>query len=384
MTDVEFLVVAGEASGDMYGAQVVRRLRERFPDARFFGLGGDRMREQGVELLSDISQTAVVGPFEAVGHFAGLFRLFRQLTSRVEAAPRPAAGIFIDFPDFNMRLARRAHLVGVPVIYYVSPQVWAWRPGRVRELGQIVDKMLVILPFEERIYRDAGLDAEFVGHPLVDTVSARLTRQVFLTRYRLDPGRPLVALLPGSRRKELKYILPTLCLAVDKISAHKPETQFVLPVAPGLEPAFINRFIRTRPITTVSGDRYEAIRYSRAAIVASGTATLETALLGTPEVIVYRIGRATWWLGKLMLKVRMFGLVNIILGEEIVPELFQDRMTPDNVAQATIRLMDDVWLQSRIRNQYERLRRQLGGGDVAARVAEVVAGVVAARQSGKS
>ena len=359
----------------MYGAAVVRRLRERFPDATLFGLGGEGMRAAGVELLGDISRTAVVGPFEAIGHFGSLFQLFRKLTARIETKPRPAAAILIDFPDFNMRLARRARAAGVPVIYYVSPQIWAWRSGRIRELKQIVDKMLVILPFEERIYRDAGIDVEFVGHPLVDTVRARLARNVFLGKYKLDPSRPIIALLPGSRRKELRYILPTLCRAADRILERRPESQFVLPVAPGLPRGLVQKLLGACPISIVVGDTYEAIRYSRVAIVASGTATLETALLGTPEVIVYRIGRATWWVGKALLRVRMFGLVNIILGEEIVPELFQDRMTPENVARETLRLMDDVWAQARIRNHYERLRRQLGGGDVAARVADVVAGM---------
>lgn len=373
---LRFLIVAGEASGEMYGAAVAQRMQERFPDATFFGLGGERMREVGVELVGDIRATAVVGPFEAVSHFGRLFQLFRKLTALIEAEPRPAAAIFIDFPDFNMRLARRARAAGIPVIYYVSPQVWAWRSGRIEELKQIVDKMLVILPFEEQLYRHAGIDAEFVGHPLVNTVRANLGRREFLTKYRLDPSHAIVALLPGSRRKELRYILPPLCKAVDLILERKPGTQFVLPLASGIDQRFVDSFLEGRPITIVDGDTYSAIRYSRTAIVASGTATLETALLGTPEVIVYRIGRATWFLGKAMLRIRMFGLVNIILGEEVVPELFQDRMTPENIAGETLKLMDDVWAQSRVRNQYERVRRKLGGGDVAARVADVVAGMV--------
>lgn len=372
MTSPEFLIVAGEASGEMYGAEVASRLRDRFPGCTLFGLGGERMREAGVELLADISRTAVVGPFEAIGHFGGLFQLFRKLTARLEGQNRPAAAIFIDFPDFNMRLARRARVAGVPVVYYVSPQIWAWRPGRIRELRETVDKMLVILPFEAEIYRQAGIDVEFVGHPLVEMVRARLPRRAFFEKYGLDSERPLVALLPGSRRKEVRYILPTLVSAVDRILEAKPGTQFVLPAAPGLDRDFVRGFLGNRPVTLVRGDTYEAIRYARAAVVASGTATLETALLGTPEVIVYRIGRATWWLGKAMLRVRMFGLVNIILGEEIVPELFQDRMTPENVARETIRLMDDVWTQSRIRSHYERVRRQLGSGDPASRVVDAV------------
>ena len=333
------------------------------------------MRDAGVESVADISHTAVVGPFEAISHFGSLYRVFRSLSRLVEDQP-PSAAVLIDFPDFNMRLAGRLKALGIPVVYYIGPQVWAWRPGRVNQIREVVDKMLVILPFEEEIYRRAGIDVEFVGHPLLDNVHPRMARGAFLAKYRLDNNKPLVALLPGSRRKELRYILPTVCLAVDRILAEKPDTQFVLPVATGLSEDFVRGFLGSRPIRLVKGDTYDAIRYSRAAIVASGTATLETALLGTPEVIVYRIGRATWLLGKFLLKVRMFGLVNIILGEEVVPELYQDRMTEANVAEITLKLMEDVWIQSEIRGNYEKLRRKLGSGDVAGKVADAVAGVV--------
>jgi lipid-A-disaccharide synthase len=375
VTSKQFLVVAGEASGDMYGAQVARALEAKFRGSRVFGLGGERMREAGVESVADITRTAVVGPFEAMGHIGALYSVFRKLSRLVEDDP-PSAAILIDFPDFNLRLAGRLKALGVPVVYYISPQVWAWRPGRVRQIREVVDKMLVILPFEEEIYRRAGIDVEFVGHPLLDTVRPRMTRGAFHAKYRLNNDGPLVALLPGSRRKELRYILPTVCLAVDLILAEKPDTQFVLPVASGLSADFVQRFLGARPIRLVRDDTYDAIRYSRAAIVASGTATLETALLGTPEVIVYRIGRATWLLGKFLLRVRMFGLVNIISGEEVVPELYQNRMTPANVAEVTLKLMDDVWAQSEIRGNYEKLRRKLGAGNVAEKVADAVAVVV--------
>ncbi len=375
MTSKRFLVVAGEASGDMYGAQVARALKRKFRTSHVFGLGGERMRAAGVKLTADITRMAVVGPFEAIGHVGALYRVFRKLTRLVEDDP-PSAALLIDFPDFNMRLAGRLKALGIPVVYYIGPQVWAWRPGRVRQIREVVDKMLVILPFEADIYQRAGIDVEFVGHPLIDTVRPRMTRGAFLAKYRLENNRPLVALLPGSRRKELHYILPTVCLAVDLILTEKPDTQFVLPVASGLSADFVQGFLGARPIRLVGDDTYDAIRYSRAAIVASGTATLETALLGTPEVIVYRIGRATWLLGKLLLKVRMFGLVNIILGEEVVPELYQARMTPANVAKVTLELMDDVWAQSLIRGNYEKLRRQLGTGNVAEKVADALAVVV--------
>jgi lipid-A-disaccharide synthase len=365
-------MVAGEPSGDMYGAEVARSLFKKFPGCEIYGLGGQQMRQAGVQLEGDISKTAVVGPFEVITHLGSLYRVFRHLAERVESEA-PTAAILIDFPDFNLRLAKRVKQAGAPVFYYVSPQVWAWREGRIKQIKELVDKMLVIFPFEEEIYRNAEIDVEFVGHPLLDMVCATKSKEEFCAKYRLEPKKPILALLPGSRRKEIRYILPGLCEAATLIAAQKPDTQFVLPVAPGIERKFVENIIQARPITMVTDDTYNAVRYSRAAVVASGTATLETALLGTPEVIVYRISRATWFLGKFLLKVRLFGIVNIILGEEVVPELFQDRMTPEAVSRMALRLMDDVWMQSRIRGNYEKLRRQLGSGKVAERVANVIA-----------
>jgi lipid-A-disaccharide synthase len=375
----QFLIVAGEASGDMYGGEVARSLFRRFPGCRVYGLGGQRMREAGVEMESDIRHTAVVGPFEVIGHLGTLYKVFRSLADRIETSP-PSAAILIDFPDFNLRLANRLKDAGSPVVYYISPQVWAWREGRVKRIRKVVNKMLVIFPFEEEIYRNAGVDVKFVGHPLMEMVKPTKSKEEFCRSYKLDPKRPIVALLPGSRRKEVRYILPTICQATERISAQKPETQFVLPMATGLDRQFLEALIQARPITIVPNETYNAVRYARAAIVASGTATLETALLGTPEVIVYRISGATWFLGKFLLKVRMFGIVNIILGEEVVPELFQEKMTPENVSKAAIQLMDDVWLQSRIRGNYERLRRQLGSGNVAERVVDAVSEVLTERR----
>jgi len=368
-------MVAGEASGDMYGAEVARGLFQQFPNCQIYGLGGPRMRDAGVELEGDISKTAVVGPFEMVSSLGALYRVFRLLAERVETAP-PTAAILIDFPDFNLRLAKRVKDAGAPVIYYISPQVWAWREGRIKQIRRLVNKMLVIFPFEEDMYRKAGVDAEFVGHPLIDMVRATKSKDEFCDAYKLDSRKPIVALLPGSRRKEVRFILPTVCEAAALIKEQKPDTQFVLPMASGLERGLLEEIIQSRPITIVTNDTYNAIRYARAAIVASGTATLETALLGTPEVIVYRISQATWLLGKVLLKVRLYGIVNIILGEEVVPELFQERMTPEGVSKMALRLMDDVWMQSKIRGNYEKLRRQLGSGNVAERVVQAVARVV--------
>lgn len=356
----------------MYGADVALALMARFPGCEIFGLGGQRMREAGVELEGDIQHTAAMGPLAAFSQLGELFKVFRRLADRVEISP-PDAAILIDFPDFNLRLAKRLKAARIPVIYYISPQVWAWREGRVKQIKELVTKMLVIFPFEEKIYKDAGVNAEFVGHPLIETVRATRTKEEFCRVHALDPQRSIMAILPGSRKKEIRHILPTLCDVVERIRGVKPDTQFVLPMAPNLDRQLIEDIVGNHPIRLIQGETYNTLRYARAAIVASGTATLEAALLGTPEVIVYRISSVeAWFLDKFFLKVRLFGIVNIILGEEVVPELFQDRFTPELVTEAAMRLMDDVWLQSKIRANYETLRRQLGGGKVAERVANAV------------
>jgi lipid-A-disaccharide synthase len=367
-----FLIVAGESSGDMYGADVALALKSRFPGCRIFGLGGQKMRDAGVDLEGDIRHTAAMGPLAALAQLGSLFRVFRRLVDRIETTP-PDAAVLIDFPDFNLRLAKRIKAANIPVIYYISPQIWAWRAGRVNQIRDLVTKMLVIFPFEEEIYRNAGVDVEFVGHPLIETVRATRSKEEFCSAHGLEASKPLIAILPGSRRKEIRHILPTLCETVERLHAEKPEVQFVLPIAPNLDRSLVEGMVKNHPIKIITNDTYNALRYSRAAIVASGTATLETALLGTPEVIVYRLSSLeAWFLEKFFLKVRLFGIVNIILGEEVAPELFQDRFTPELVSQAAIKLMDDVWLQSKIRNKYETLRRQLGGGRVADRVADAV------------
>ena len=373
MRSPRFLMVAGESSGDMYGAAVALALMRRFPGCRIFGLGGQKMRQAGVELEGDIRHTAAMGPVAALGQLGSLFQVFRRLVDRLETTP-PDAAVLIDFPDFNLRLAKRIKASNIPIIYYISPQVWAWREGRVKRIRELVTKMLVIFPFEEPIYRNADVDVEFVGHPLIETVRATKTKEEFCRGHGLNPAKPILAILPGSRKKEIRHILPTLCEVVTRVRVSKPDTQVVLPAAPNLDRNLIDEIVGNHRIKVFQGDTYNALRYARAAIVASGTATLEAALLGTPEVIVYRIsGVEAWFLKRFFLKVRLFGIVNIILGEEVVPELFQDRFTPELVSQATLKLMDDVWLQSKIRGNYETLRRKLGGGQVADRVAEAVA-----------
>src|SRR5438046_585679 len=243
-------MVAGEPSGDMYGAEVARSLFRKFPGCQIYGLGGERMRQAGVRLEGDIRKTAVVGPFEVIGHLGSLYRVFRHLSERVESEP-PTAAILIDFPDFNLRLAKRVKQTGAPVFYYISPQVWAWREGRVKQIKQLVDKMLVIFPFEEELYRKAGIEVEFVGHPLMDMVRTTKSKEEFCDDHRLDPKKPIVTLLPGSRSKEVRFILPILCKAAELIAAANSDAQFVLPIAPGLDPRLIESIIHSCLLTVL-------------------------------------------------------------------------------------------------------------------------------------
>lgn len=374
-----FLLIAGEASGDMYGADVARALVARFPGCEVFGLGGQKMAEAGVRLVADIHRTAVVGPFEVIGHLRDLYRVYRTICGEIEASS-PDAAVLIDFPDFNLRVAHRLKDAGTPVIYYISPQVWAWRKGRIEQIRQLVRRMLVIFPFEEKLYRDAGVNAEFVGHPLIDLAQPTKTRSEFAAAYGIDVSRPLVALLPGSRTKEVNYILPTLCESVSALRKLKPDLQFVLPVASNLPRGFIESRTADLPIRVVYGETTNALKFAKVAIVASGTATLEAALLGTPEVAVYRISEMTWFLGRFLLTIQRLCIVNIILDEDVVPELYQSRMTVDNVVRETVRLLDDVGVQSEMRGKFELLRRRLGSGRVPERVAEVVESELSSEQ----
>jgi lipid-A-disaccharide synthase len=339
---MRLLISAGEASGDFCGAQLITALRRREPALDCFGVGGEGMRAAGCQTVVDARDVAVVGLGEVVSHLPRIWREFRKLLRQVDVS-QPDAAVLIDFPDFNFRLARELHKRGVPVIYYVSPQLWAWRPGRIELVRRYVRKMLVIFPFEEAWYRERGVEAEYVGHPLADVPPPREPREDFAMREVLDPARNWVALLPGSRRKEVALNLPDIMKAVGSLG---DKYQYVLPVAPTLDPQWLDTLVnehqRGRSFDlSFTRDVRGALSHARAAVVASGTATVEAALLGTPFVMVYRVSPLTWWLGRPLVKVPYFAMPNLIAGRGVVPELVQADFTDANVAARLREILDD-------------------------------------------
>jgi lipid-A-disaccharide synthase len=380
---MRILISAGEASGETYGAMLLEALRRRVPEIECFGVGGERMRAAGCDTVVHARNVAVVGLAEVVSHLPRIYGEFRKLLREVDrpttparAKPahaggpdgRPDVAVLIDFPDWNFRLARELHRRGVPVVYYVSPQMWAWRPRRIELVKKYVRKMLVIFPFEEPWYRERGVEAEYVGHPLADLAEATPAA----------PSGPVVALLPGSRRQEFAMNIGAMLAAAQRLE--RSFCEFVLPVANTLDLAWVrsvlSRETRSHPleIRLVSNAR-AALAMSRAAVVASGTATLEAALIGTPFVMVYRVSRLTWLLGRRLVNVPFFAMPNLIAGREVVPELVQDKFTAEQVAARLREIMADGPARARMLEDFAEIRRKLaspGPGTASDRAAEAI------------
>ena len=359
------LISAGEASGEMYGAQLIEALRRRAPSLEFFGVGGDRMRAAGCETVVDAKDLAVVGITEILSHLPKILRLYKNLIREADRR-KPDLAIVIDSPAFNWRVARQMKRRGIPTVYYVAPQFWAWRQGRVRLLRDYIDKALVIFPFEEKFYRDRGVDATFVGHPLAELAPPDTPREQFAIRYGLDTHKTWIALLPGSRRKEFRLNLPSIIEAVLQLGE---EFQFVLPVASTLDFQWVHDQIfksahapRNRlPFVALTKDALNSLHHSRAGIVASGTATVEAALMNTPFVMVYRVSPLTYLLGKPRVKVPRFAMVNLIAGKEVVPELVQDNFTAENVVSCLKKILPDGSERNRMLAGLADVRAMLKG-----------------------
>ncbi|MGA8270610.1 MAG: lipid-A-disaccharide synthase [Candidatus Sulfotelmatobacter sp.] len=336
---MRILISAGEASGEMYGAQLIQALRAAAPtqsSLEFFGVGGERMRAAGCETVVDAKDLSVVGITEILSHLPKIYDLYRRLIA-VADKRKPDLAIVIDSPAFNWRVARQMKKRGIPVVYYVAPQFWAWRQGRVRLLRDYIDKALVIFPFEEKFYRDRGVDATFVGHPLAELRPPAIGRSDYAARFQLDPAKQWITLMPGSRVKEVRMNLPTILEAVAELGA---DYEFLLPVAPTLDRAFVKKLIGKDGITLVP-ESQPGLWHSRAGIIASGTATVEAAMMRTPFVMVYRVSSLTYLLGKPRVKVPHFAMVNLIAGEEIVPELVQHDFTSANVVARLREILPD-------------------------------------------
>jgi lipid-A-disaccharide synthase len=370
------LIVAGESSGERYGAEVVDEFRRLRPGVEFFGVGGRRMAAAGVDLLFTVDELSAVGVFEVVSRLPHFGRLLGRLKKEV-ADRRPAAALLIDSPDFNLRLAKGLKAARVPVVYYISPTVWAWRRGRLNAIRQRVDRMLLIFPFEQKIYDEQGIPATFVGHPLRDKVAVRLGRQEFLAKHRLRADLPLIGLLPGSRRTELRYHLPVLVPAVERLRAAM-SVQFALVLAENLSDQALDGLTEFAGggVTVLKEDAYEAMAYSELLLAACGTANLEAALLGTPLVAFYRLSPLTYYPFRSLLRIHDYSIVNILSGKTIVPELIQRQFNPRRLADEACRLLASEERKSTMRAEFARLRDALGHGRAAANVARALAEVL--------
>ncbi len=370
---VRLLLSCGEASGDLYAGALIRELRALDPGVAVAGLGGPQVAAAGGRLLDDYRELAVTGLTEAVAKIPRSLSALRTIV-RAAASDRPDALVAIDFPDFNFRLARAIKRLGVPVIYYISPQIWAWRPRRLETLKRIADRVLVIFPFEEAIYQKGDVPVEFVGHPLVDLATASAPRNAFLAARGLSPSAPTVAILPGSRTNEVSRILPDLLSAAQLIRAAVPNAQFVVARAPHLDDGLFTGAASVGVI--VEGDTDTVLASADLALTASGTATVQAALHDTPMVIVYRLSPMTYRLGRRLVTIGMIGMVNLIAGEKIVPEFLQDAFTPEAVAGEAISLLTDRARAAEVRAGLARVRERLGGSGASRRAAQAILRVI--------
>jgi lipid-A-disaccharide synthase len=370
------MLSAGEASGDLHGGMLCRALRELAPGIRLTGMGGGHMAAAGMEVIVDPTGQAAVGTSEAVGRLPALYRAYRAMGQRL-LTDRPGALVLIDFPEFNLRLARRARRAGVPVIYFIPPQLWAWRAGRIRQMARRVRRVLAVFPFEPPLYERAGVPVTFVGHPLLDVVPLDLTRDEARRRLGADPGHALIGLLPGSRPGEIERLLPPMLAAARRLAAADGRRRFVLGVAPTVSRAQVTAILRrdeagTPLVELVSERTYEVMAAADTLLIASGTATLEAALLGAPMVICYRVSRLTELLARALTRVRWIGLPNLVSGRAVVPELIQGEVTGARLAREAARLLEDPVAATAQRAAFKELRARLGEAGVGRRAARAV------------
>ena len=372
------MIVAGEASGDLHGGNLVQAMRRIDPELSFYGVGGKRMQAAGVELLADAADMAVVGFTEVAFKLGMILRVMRRLKASL-LENTPDLVILIDYPDFNLTVARAAKKRGIKVLYYISPQVWAWRKGRIETIRKTVDRMVVILPFEEEFYRKAGVNVTFVGHPLLDEVRKRYSRTEALKRFGLREDAVTVALLPGSRRSEVAALLPEMLRACRILMEKISPLQFILPIAGTLDPAFVRDILGQFPVrvSLIRDEIYDVIGVADAAMVASGTATLETALLETPMVVVYKVSGVSYAIGRRFIRVNHISLVNLIAGEAVVPELIQAEANAERIAAEIRNLVTRRGKAKEMKASLAMIREKLGTPGASQRTARIACDMLA-------
>lgn len=374
------MLSAGEASGDLHGASIACALRAQCPGVRLFGMGGQAMREAGVEVLFDLGDYGVMGFAEVVKNLPRLFALRDKLAQKA-AEERPDVFVTIDYPDFNLRLAKKIKALGIPVFSYIPPSAWAWRKGRAKEVAALADAVAAIFPFELPVYEAAGANIRFVGHPLADLARPSMEPEAARAYFGADPARPVVLLLPGSRAQEIEKLLPVMLEGALRMREKRADLQFYLPVASTISRETLQGVLARYDIEVrlTEAHTYDLMGIADAAVAASGTVTLEAALLGLPCVVVYRMAALTYWIGKLLVRIPHFSLPNIIAGRAVLPELLQASVTPQRIAEEALRLLPETPEGKAVRAALGEVRQRLGEGGAADRTAALILETAAKR-----
>lgn len=373
MGSKKILLVAGEVSGDLHGSHLVEAIRSVDPEIEFFGVGGEGLKRVGMELLFPSQSLSVVGITEVFFKLRAILKALQGLKKSIDRE-RPDLVILIDFPDFNLRLAKIAHRRGIPILYYISPQVWAWRPKRIKLIARLVKKMIVLFPFEVPLYEAVGVDVEWVGHPLLDIVKPTLSKENAFQQFGLDPNRRTVGLLPGSRIHEIERLLPPLLASAHLLQEEIPDLQFVIPLAPGLPKTLLSPWMKniSVPVKVVEGFTYDVMNLSELLIAASGTVTLEGAILGKPMIIIYKVSLPSSWVARALVRLDHIGLVNLVAEKEIAPELLQRDVNPQRISDEALRILRDPILSRKMAESMKEVRQKLGEPGATQRAARTV------------
>lgn len=379
------MLVAGEASGDQHAAHLFLELKKLVPQVRGIGMGGPKMAEAGVDVRFDSSHIAVIGLVEVVRHYREI-RAALELMRKIACEERPDLLICVDYKEFNFKLAREAKRCGIKVLFYVSPQVWAWRPGRVKKYGEAVDMMAVIFPFEVPFYQRHDIPVRYVGHPCADKVFPTLTKQAAFEQFGLTGEGPVIGLLPGSRGNEIRRLLPVMLEAAEKLQARFPHARFLLPQAGTVGDDLLGEYLKTAtvPVKVCKGQFYNAVQCCDAVITTSGTATLEAALLGVPMAITYRLSALTYWLGRLLVRIPFIGLPNIVAGRLIVKEFIQREANAGTLSAEIAKILNDRQYAKTMRKELARVKEAIGEASGSRNMAEVAAGMLGRRDIGES
>ncbi|WP_206168583.1 lipid-A-disaccharide synthase [Veillonella sp. VA142] len=373
---MKIMFSAGEASGDTHGASVAKALLEKYPEAQLFGMGGDLMKQAGVDIIYDIQQLGFIGIVEILKHLPTFFKL-RSFLKEAMLREKPDVLVCIDYPGFNMKLAKVAKELHIPVVYYIAPTIWAWNKGRGKDIAKTVTKVASIFPFEAEAYREFGVDVEFVGNPLVDIVHPTMSYESALAHFGADTTSRNILLMPGSRKQEVEGLLPTMLTAAERLYENHKDLKFFLPRAHTIPREDIDRILQAYsvPVTVTEGYNYDLMQICTACIAASGTATLETALMNVPTVLIYKVASLTYVIGKLLVNIDHIGLPNIMAKRRIIPELLQGEVTPENVERELANILDHEAVYTQMKADLAQVKVELGAPGAVQRVADVIASV---------